>query len=170
MQKLLMVLLMLNVTVFGFTGGSQESADDSAESSKQSGDTGYAWILDESDDPILPGVNPLEVKGDIIAMGSSTVFPLSEVMAARFKDEGYSGNITIDSIGSGAGFERFTVAGESDISNASRPIKESEIEQARKIGREPIEIRVGTDALAVTVSKSNTFAKDATLEELALIF
>ncbi|HPD40869.1 MAG TPA: PstS family phosphate ABC transporter substrate-binding protein [Anaerolineae bacterium] len=119
---------------------------------------------------LLPEVNPLEVKGDIITAGSSTVFPLSERMAERFRDEGYSGNITIDSIGSGAGFERFCVAGETDISNASRAIKDSEIESCRAIGREPIEFRIGTDALAVVVSKDNTFITAATLEELAAIF
>ena len=108
----------------------------------------------------LPEVDPLSVTGDIITAGSSTVFPLSERMAERFQDEGYSGNITVDSIGSGAGFERFCVAGESDISNASRPIKDSEIESCRAIGREPIEFRVGTDALAVTVSTENDFVED----------
>ena len=56
---------------------------------------------------ILPEVDPASVSGDIIAAGSSTVYPLAEVMADRFKDEGFAGNITIDSIGSGAGFERF---------------------------------------------------------------
>ncbi len=91
-------------------------------------------------------------------------------MAERFKEEGYSGVITIDSIGSGAGFERFTVTGETDISNASRGIKTSEIEDAKKIGRNPIEFRVGTDALAVVVSKANTFIKNATMEELGKIF
>jgi phosphate transport system substrate-binding protein len=91
----------------------------------------------------LPEVNPLEVQGDIISAGSSTVFPLSERMAERFKDEGYKGNITIDSIGSGAGFERFYKAGETDISNASRKIKGSEVESCRAIGREPIEFQVG---------------------------
>ena len=70
----------------------------------------------------LPEVDPLSVTGDIVTAGSSTVFPLSERMAERFQDEGYSGNITIDSIGSGAGFERFCVEGETDISNASRGI------------------------------------------------
>jgi phosphate transport system substrate-binding protein len=118
----------------------------------------------------LPGVNPLKVTGNIITAGSSTVFPLSERMAERFKEEGYSGTITIDSIGSGAGFERFTVAGETDIANASRGIKAAEIENAREIGREPIEFRVGTDALAVTVSKENTFLKNVTMDELARIF
>jgi phosphate transport system substrate-binding protein len=91
-------------------------------------------------------------------------------MAERFQDEGYDGNITIDSIGSGAGFERFCVAGETDISNASRGIKDSEIESCQSIGREPIEFRVGTDALAVTVSRENDFIENASFEELAMIF
>jgi phosphate binding protein len=118
----------------------------------------------------LPEVDPLSVSGDIVTAGSSTVFPLSERMAERFQDEGYADNITIDSIGSGAGFERFCVQGETDISNASRPIKDSEVESCRSIGREPIEIRVGTDALAVVVSKDNDFINNATFEELAAIF
>jgi phosphate transport system substrate-binding protein len=115
-------------------------------------------------------VDPLSVSGDIITAGSSTVFPLSERMAERFQDEGYAGNITIDSIGSGAGFERFCVAGETDISNASRGIKDSEVESCRSIGREPIEFRVGTDAIAVSMSTDNDFVTDVTLEELAAIF
>ena len=118
----------------------------------------------------LPAVDPLSVTGDIITAGSSTVFPLSERMAERFQDEGYAGNITIDSIGSGAGFERFCVAGETDISNASRAIKDTEIESCQAIGREPIEFRVGTDALAVVVSQENDFIEGATTEELAAIF
>lgn len=118
----------------------------------------------------LPLVDPLDVTGDIVTAGSSTVFPLSEAMVARFIDEGYGGQITIDSIGSGAGFERFCETGETDISNASRPIKDSEVESCRSIGRDPIEFRVGTDALAVTVSPSNTFATDITYDELVLLF
>ncbi|MBW7882827.1 MAG: PstS family phosphate ABC transporter substrate-binding protein [Caldilineaceae bacterium] len=121
---------------------------------------------------VLPEVNPLEVSGDIITAGSSTVFPLAERMAERFIDEGYAGNITIDSIGSGAGFERFCTAGETDISNASRPIKDSEVENCRAIGREPIEFRVGTDALAVVVNPENDWIGETgvTLEELAKLF
>ncbi len=126
--------------------------------------------LDELSAGPLPFVDPLSVSGNIVTAGSSTVFPLSERMAERFIDEGYSGNITIDSIGSGAGFERFCVAGETDISNASRPIKDSEVESCRSIGREPVEFRVGTDALAVSVSSENDFVADVTLEQLALIF
>jgi phosphate binding protein len=119
---------------------------------------------------ILPEVDPSSVSGDIITAGSSTVFPLTERMAERFNDDGYSGEITVDSIGTGAGFERFCVAGETDISNASRPIKDEEIASCEGIGRSPIEFRVGTDALAVVVSAENDFATDVTLEELALLF
>lgn len=137
---------------------------------KKAGERKAAWVLDKSVDGILPGVNPLKVTGPIVTAGSSTVYPLSERIAERFKDEGYEGNITLDSIGTGAGFERFCVAGETDIANASRPIKLNEIESARKIGREPIEFRIGTDALAVVVNKQNNFIKNATKAELGLLF
>ncbi|GMR10996.1 MAG: hypothetical protein BMS9Abin28_1820 [Anaerolineae bacterium] len=119
---------------------------------------------------MLPEVNPLQLGGAIVVAGSSTVFPLTERMAERFIDEGYAGQLTIDSIGSGAGFERLCVAGEIDISNASRPIKESEVESCRAIGRDPIAFRVGTDALAVSVSQENDFVDSLTLEQLALVF
>jgi phosphate transport system substrate-binding protein len=163
MRKLIVLILVLAAFAPLAAGGSQEKAQPAASGSTM------AWIEGPSVHG-LPGVNPLKVTGNIITAGSSTVFPLSERMAERFKEEGYRGNITIDSIGSGAGFERFTVAGETDIANASRGIKEKEIENAKKIGRTPIEFRVGTDALAVTISRENTFLKNVTKEELAKIF
>ncbi len=124
----------------------------------------------EGAEVMLLEVNPLEVTGDIISAGSSTVFPLSEAMAERFTDEGYAGNITIDSIGTGGGFERFCVAGETDIANASRPIKEEEAASCAAIDRTPIEFRVGTDALAIVVNPGNEFLTDVTIEQLAMIF
>ena len=113
---------------------------------------------------------PDAVEGDIITAGSSTVFPLSERMAELFQQEGYTGNVTVDSIGTGAGFERFCTAGESDISNASRKIKDSEKEACTTIGREAIEFRVGTDALAVVMSADNDFITALTKEQLGKIF
>lgn len=114
--------------------------------------------------------SPLDVSGDIITAGSSTVFPVTERMAERFRDEGFSGNITVDSIGSGAGLERFCVAGETDIANASRAINEDEIASCESIGRTPVEFRVGTDALAIVVNPANDWATDITLAELAQLF
>jgi phosphate transport system substrate-binding protein len=115
---------------------------------------------------------PDAVSGDIIAAGSSTVFPLAERMKQRFEEEGFTGNLTIDSVGSGAGIERFCVAAETDIANASRAIRDTEIESCGQLTppREPIEFQVGIDALSVVVSSENDFVTDVTLEELAQIF
>ncbi|MEM6527033.1 MAG: phosphate ABC transporter substrate-binding protein PstS family protein [Chloroflexota bacterium] len=114
--------------------------------------------------------DPAAAAGDIVAAGSSTVFPLAERIQNEYISAGFAGTLTINSIGSGAGFERFCESGETDISNASRAIRDSEIESCEAIGRSPIEFRVGTDALAVTVSADNEFIEEATVEELALIF
>jgi phosphate binding protein len=113
---------------------------------------------------------PDAVSGDIITAGSSTVFPLSERMKQRFEEEGFTGNLTVDSIGSGAGIERFCVAGETDIANSSRAIKDSETESCAAIDRTPVEFQVGIDALAVVVSAENDFLTDVTTAELAQIF
>jgi phosphate transport system substrate-binding protein len=118
----------------------------------------------------LPEVDPSSVAGDITSAGSSTVFPLSEAIQTLFESEGYTGQHTIASVGTGGGFERFCKTGETDISNASRAIKDSEIESCTAINRTPIAFQVGIDALAVVVSSQNDFVTDVTLEELALIF
>lgn len=119
---------------------------------------------------VLPMADPLLATGDIVTAGSSTVFPLSERMTERYQSEGFAGQITVDSIGTGAGFERFCEAGETDIANASRPIREEEVALCEAIGRTPLEFRVGTDALAVVVNPANDFATSLTLEQLALAF
>ena len=172
MKKVIAVLtVLLLVGAFAFAGGQAESEGQmESESQMESGSAeaesgGYPWLIESGD---FVEVNPLEVEGNIIAAGSSTVFPAAEVLAAQFNEDGYNGTITVDSIGSGAGFERFA-AGESDISNASRPIRESEVEEARSNGREPIQFTLGTDALAVVVNPENDWVSDVTLEELAEI-
>lgn len=119
----------------------------------------------------LPVIDPLDVTpGDIGIAGSSTVFPLSTAVLTQWIDEG-GPEYTIDSIGSGGGFERFCVEGASDISNASRSIKDEEtLACAETWGDEPIEIRVGSDALSLVVSPGNTFATQLTLEQIATAF
>lgn len=118
----------------------------------------------------LPEVDPLAVSDNIIVAGSSTVFPLTERMADLFNQDGFGGTITVDSIGTGAGFERFCVNAETDISNASRPIKQSETDSCRANGLEPFGFFVAIDALAVAVSRENTFVDNLTLEQVADIF
>lgn len=125
----------------------------------------------EAVEPIeLPAVDPLSVFGDIVTAGSSTLGPLSARMAQAFSEDGYADIITVDEPGTGTGFQRFCEAGETDIANASRAINDAEIENCRAIGREPIEFRVGTDALVVVVGSTNDFVDSLTLEQLAAIF
>lgn len=127
--------------------------------------------VNAQDDTVeLPEVDPLAVSGDIITAGSSTVFPLTSAIAEQFESDGYAGTITVDSIGTGAGFERFCTNAETDISNASRAIKEEETAACEENGRTVLEFRVGTDALAIAISNENDFAHDLTLEQLAKIF
>jgi phosphate binding protein len=119
----------------------------------------------------LPEVNPAAVTGNIITAGSSTVFPLSRAIADLFRAEGFAGNVEVASIGSGAGYERFCKAGETDISNASRRIRSSEVANCEAIGRKPLlEFFVAIDALAVVVSVENTYVDSLTKEQLAKVF
>jgi len=120
--------------------------------------------------PALPAVDPAAVTGDIVIGGSSTVFPVTKRMADDFRAGGYTGSIAVDSVGSTAGFRAFCVDGKTDIANSSRPIKRAEIEACRKIGREPIGFRVGTDAVAIVASRGNTFLSGVTVEQLRQIF
>lgn len=120
----------------------------------------------------LPAVDPLSITGDIVTAGSSTVFPVSEAMAELFIAEGYAGNVTVDSIGSGGGFERFCATGEIDIANASRAIKDSEVEACAALepARTPIEFLIGIDAVAIVVSAENDFVQELTIDQLARIY
>ncbi len=120
----------------------------------------------------LPAVSPASVEAadGVTIAGSSTVYPLTREIAKLFRGQGYQGPIKLDNIGTTAGFRAFCEEGSIDIADASRPIKRAEIEACRGIKREPLEIRVGTDALAVVVSQKNTFLNNVTGEELRQIF
>ncbi len=172
MRKNLYVLFaafLLASLILAACGGTPTDAPAPAEPAAPAEPTAVPAEPAAPEDPMAMYA-PDAVSGDIVIAGSSTVFPLAERMIERFSEEGFDGNATYDSIGSGAGIERFCVAGESDIAGASRAIKDSEVESCKSIGRDPLEFRVGTDALSVVVSKENDFVTDVTLEELALIF
>ncbi len=119
---------------------------------------------------VLPQINPLEIEGNLLVAGSSTVYPLTKAIYQRFISDGYSGIAQIDSIGSGGGFRLFCQQKKLDVTNASRLIKTKELEACAKIGRQPIAFRVGTDTLAIVVHPDNDFLKNVTFEQLAKIF
>jgi len=110
------------------------------------------------------------VSGSIEVDGSSTVFPVTEAMAEEYGIEtGGSVRVTVGMSGTGGGFRRFC-AGETDISNASRPITDAERDLCMQNGVEFMDIPVAIDGLAVSVNPSNDFVECLTVEELKRIW
>ncbi|AUC61215.1 ABC-type uptake system substrate-binding component [Cyanobacterium sp. HL-69] len=107
--------------------------------------------------------------GDIAIDGSSTVYPITEIVSEEFEGDNPNVRIAIGISGSGGGLSKFC-AGETDISNASRPIKAEEIEQCNQNGVEFIELPVAFDALSVVVNKENDWAVCLTADELQTIW
>ena len=106
-----------------------------------------------------------DLTGNILIDGSSTVAPLMTLLAEDFQDENSGVRVTVGTSGTGGGFEKFC-AGETDIANASREIKESEIEACKANGIEFLEVIVANDALSVVVNNDNTWAKCLTVDQL----
>ena len=105
------------------------------------------------------------MKGKVAADGSSTVYPITEAVAEEFQKENPGVRVTVGISGTGGGFKRFG-RGETDISDASRPIKSSEAELAQKNGIEYIELPVAFDGLAIMVNPKNDWCEDITVAEL----
>ena len=103
--------------------------------------------------------------GEVVTDGSSTVQPLTAAAGEMFSGENPEAHVSVGTSGTGGGFEKFC-AGATDISNASRPIKDEEKAACDKKGIEFTELRVATDALTVVVSKDNTFLECITTDEL----
>ncbi len=114
----------------------------------------------------LAGCGKKEHAGGTVRVdGSSTVFPITEAVAEEFQKANPGLRVVVGISGTGGGFKKFA-AGETDISNASRPIKPSEVEACAKAGIEYIELPVAYDGLAVMINPKNTWATDITVKEL----
>lgn len=102
--------------------------------------------------------------------GSSTVYPVTEAVAEEFAYETRGATRVIVALsGTGGGFRRFC-AGETDISNASRPISKTEIEACAATGVEFVELPIAADGLAVAVHPTNDFVQCLTVDELRRIW
>jgi phosphate transport system substrate-binding protein len=110
-----------------------------------------------------------QLTGTIEIDGSSTVFPISEAVAEEFGKISPNVRINVGVSGTGGGFKRFIV-GDTDINDASRPIKTSESETAESNDIEYLEIKVAIDGLAVMVNTQNSWVDFLTLDELKKIW
>ena len=100
--------------------------------------------------------------------GSSTVYPISEAMAEEFQ-KATKTKVTVGETGTGGGFKKFC-RGETDISDASRPISQKEMDMCKAAGIQYIELPIAFDALTVVVNSKNDWVKTLSVAELNAIW
>lgn len=110
-----------------------------------------------------------KLRGTVVIDGSSTVAPISTEAASMFSEISPNVSVPVGVSGTGGGFKRFT-KGETDISDASRPIKWKEFKQCQENGVEFIEIPVAYDGLTIITNKENDFVDTLTVDQLKQIF
>ena len=109
------------------------------------------------------------LRGEVEIDGSGTVFPITEAVAEEFRKVQPGVQVNVGVSGTGGGFKRFVV-GETDISDASRPIKPEEATQATANGVAYVELKVGTDGLTVIAHPNADFVNCLTIDELKRIW
>jgi phosphate transport system substrate-binding protein len=110
-----------------------------------------------------------KLSGNINGDGSSTVFPITEAVAEEFKKIQPNVNVTVGISGTGGGFKKFC-NGETDFSDASRPIKDDEKQACAAKAIEYTEFQIGFDGLSVITNTSNDFVDCLTVAELKAIW
>ncbi len=108
--------------------------------------------------------------GEIAIDGSSTVFPISEAVGEEFGKSNPGVKVNVGESGTGGGFKKLCVSDGTDISDASRPIKQEEIELCQAAGVEYVELPVAIDGLTVVINKDNTWAASMTKAQLLTIW
>lgn len=130
---------------------------------------GLAGAQDATPAPYSPGTDPGTLSGSITSDGSSTVFPITEALAEEFNAIAGDVEVTVDVSGTGGGFARFC-AGETDISNASRAIKEEEVAACASGGIDYYQFEIAYDGLSVLVNPENDWVTCLTVEQLNQIW
>ncbi len=106
-----------------------------------------------------------QLSGDVIGDGSSTVAPIMEAIVEEYSGAQKDVRVSVGVSGTGGGFEKF-VNGETDFSNASRPIKDDEAQKLKDAGIDYTELEIAYDGLSVVIHPENDWAKDLTVDQL----
>ncbi|MCA9230655.1 MAG: PstS family phosphate ABC transporter substrate-binding protein [Planctomycetales bacterium] len=154
-----MAWALLSFSVLGCGGSNPPATSSTSESpAGQTGSTGEEAAGTEA-----------ELTGDVRIHGSSTVFPVSRAVAEEYGEVSPKVKVSVGSAGTSGGMKKF-VAGEIDICDASRKIKETEQEQCAAAGIEYIELTVAFDGLSVVVNPGNDWIDCLTVEQLKTIW
>lgn len=165
-MKKLLVSMLLIVLVFTFTACSKTTDENqTGEDSTNTETENTATENTETENTETAD----DLSGEIRIDGSSTVFPITEAVAEEFNAVQPNVKIPVGVSGTGGGFTKF-IAKETDISDASRPIKDEEATSAQEAGVEYVELKVAFDGLSVLVNPENTWVDYLTVEELQKIW
>lgn len=115
------------------------------------------------------GSDENRLQGEVRIDGSSTVYPITEAVAEEFRIDEPDVKVTVGVSGTGGGFSKFG-RGETDINDASRPIKENEAAECKANNIDFVELQVAYDGLVVVVNPENSWVKELTVEELKKIW
>lgn len=136
--------------ILGACGSTEESTGSGTETEQTTSDTAGEEAA---------------VEGTVSGDGSSTVAPIMEGIVEEYAGAQPDVQVTVGTSGTGGGFEKF-IQGETDFSNASRPIKEEEAASLEEAGVEYTEFQLAFDGLSVVVSQENDWVEDLTVEDL----
>jgi phosphate transport system substrate-binding protein len=115
------------------------------------------------------GEETKQLQGEIKIDGSSTVFPIMEAIVEEYSAVQPGVKVPVGSSGTGGGFEAF-IAGETELSNASRPIKDEEKAALEEKGIEFTELKLAYDGISVVVNKDNDWVDELTIDDLKKIW
>jgi phosphate transport system substrate-binding protein len=151
LKKLSLLLILAAVAVFAAACGNEKGKEASGNSE---------------------GKDSAELEGSVVIDGSGTVYPFMAKMAENYMiNEQENVSVEVGRAGTSAGFKKFLVEKDgTDFNDASRQIKDEEMEQADKFGIEVVELKVALDGLTFVINKDNDWATKLTKEEIMEIF
>lgn len=169
-NRRLLVALTAALALFATACGGDDEGDTTAEATEEAAaaETEAESTATEMETEAAGGGE--ELSGTIAIDGSSTVGPLTSAIAEEYASEQPNVTVNVGVSGTGGGFERFCGTGDTQISNASRPIGEDEIALCEENGIDYTEIRVGTDALTMVVNPQNDWVDCLNDEQITAIW
>ncbi|WP_144511096.1 PstS family phosphate ABC transporter substrate-binding protein [Bacillus sp. FJAT-22090] len=155
--KYLMMTTMIGSALALGACGEDSTTETTDETATEAATTDETNAADTKAEAVIEG----KVAGD----GSSTVAPIMEALVEEYAGEQPKVQVTVGVSGTGGGFEKF-IAGSTDFSNASRPIKDEEKEKLAAAGIDFTEFKLANDGLTVVVSQVNDWVEDLSVEDL----